>query len=610
MRRPVLLIVVCLGLTFAACDGDSLVEPRSPSQALFSRVDATSSIDASVVSPSEIDLTWQQNSTQLSGFQVFRSTTGPSGSYSLLATTTATVTSYADAVLTGSTTYCYKVRSFRTTGRNTTYAAYSDVACATTKEPPAFPAPTSANATPQGSSAVIIVWTLGVGTPSGFRVERSANDTGPWETAATTDGSGRSYVDALRQGDILVCYHVVALYDGGESGPSNVDCTAPPYNPTHLVAAPAPDAITLTWQDNSRVEDSYVVQRAADAVTFTTLAGLPANSTSYRDAAVVVATTYWYRVQARKDGGASNNSNTISVMVPLPGTPASASGTEAIPINSSSIRVRWTDNSADESGFRVEQASSVTGPWISGGTAAVNATSLALGAASEQRLCYRVLAFNTAGNSPPSTPDCTVAPAAPTSLVATPVSDGIEVTWQDNSNWEFGYTLQGSADGVTFSAVVNLPANTAGFRQTGVGSSETHWYRVVATRDGGLSDPSNPASSVGGCTVISDSEVCDNGLDDNCDGYVDLADPACGETVDCNFNPCGSGTICNGSICVSSCGDGYKDSDEADIDCGGGCWNKCQVDQQCWGNWDCSSNNCLYAPGAFQGVCQPPVSQP
>lgn len=422
MRRLILLMAVCAGFTVAACDSDSPFQPRSSASPLFSRVNA-SGIAASAVSPSEIDLTWEGGSTQAIGFQVFRSITGATGSYSFIATTAATATSYADVGLTESTTYCYKVRSFRTTGRNTNYSAYSEVACATTK----------------------------LGPPT---------------------------------------------------------------------------------------------------------------------------------------------------------------GTEATPVSSSSIRVRWSDNSANEDGFRVEQASSVDGPWTPGGTAAANGTSLVRSVASEQLLCFRVLAFNPAGNSLPSTPDCTAAPAAPTNLVAVPRSDGIEITWQDNSSWEFGYVLQGSTDGVTFSTKVVLPANTTGFHESGVGGSETHWYRVVATRDGGVSDPSNAASSVGGCSVTSDTELCDNGLDDNCDGLVDLADPACGETVNCSFNPCGSGSICNGSICVSSCGDGYKDSDEADIDCGGGCNNKCQVDQQCWGNWDCSSDNCVYAPGAFQGVCQPPRSQP
>jgi hypothetical protein len=169
---------------------------------------------------------------------------------------------------------------------------------------------------------------------------------------------------------------------------------------------------------------------------------------------------------------------------------------------------------------------------------------------------------------------------------------------------------------VTFTELARLPANTSSFLQAGVGSGTTYWYRVVATRDGGTSDLSNIAHSVGGCVATSETEDCYNGLDDNCDGRVDAADPTCGELTDCNFNPCGSGTICvslNGSweaYCQSSCGDSYKDSDEADVDCGGGCGSTCQVDQQCWGNWDCASNNCVYTPGAFQGVCHAPVSQP
>ncbi len=604
MRYQNLLMAVWAGLIVAACDSDSLIRPRS-GQALSSRVDVPSGITASAVSPSEIDLTWQYSSTQVTGFQVFRSITGATGSYSLIGSTAATPTSYADVGLTESTPYCYEVRSFRTTGRNTTYGAYSEVVCATTKPGP----PSGTDATPQGSNAVVVAWTSGVGTASGFRVERSASSVGPWEAAATTLGAARSYVDVGRLSEIVVCYRVIALYAQGESVPSNVDCTTPPVGPADLVAAPASDAITLTWQDRSWVEDQYEVQRALDGVTFSTLASLPANSTSYRDAVVTVAKTYWYRVRARKDGGASDNSNTISVTVPAPGTPTAPSGTETMPVSSSSIRVRWADNSTNEDGFRVEQASSVDGPWTSGGTAAANGTSLVLSVASEQRLCFHVMAFNAAGISAPSTPDCTAAPAAPTNLAAAPVSDGILVTWQDNSSVEFRYRLESAQDGVTFTGLADLPANTTGFHQPGVNGSTTYWYRVVATRDGGRSDLSNTASTNGGGVAGSDGELCENGLDDNCDGLVDGADPTCGQLVDCNFNPCGSGTICNGQYCVSSCGDGYKDSDESDIDCGGSC-GTCQVDQTCWGNYDCASNNCVYAPGANTGVCQPPVSQP
>ncbi|OLE71209.1 MAG: hypothetical protein AUG74_06700 [Bacteroidetes bacterium 13_1_20CM_4_60_6] len=280
-----------------------------------------------------------------------------------------------------------------------------------------------------------------------------------------------------------------------------------------------------------------------------------------------------------------------------------------MPVNSSSIRVHWADSSANEDGFHIEQASGVSGPWTLAGSAGANVTSLVLNVAPDQRLCYRVLAFNAGGDSPPAAPDCTAAPAAPTNLVAAPVSDGIMVSWQDNSAMEFGYVIQRSSDGVTFTDAARVPANRGGFHQPGVGSSTRYWYRVSATRDGGLSDVSNSESTTGACTVTMDTEDCANGLDDNCDGLVDLADPTCGELVDCWANPCGSGTICGGQYCVSSCGDGYKDSDESDVDCGGSC-GVCQADQQCWGNWDCASNNCVYTAGAFQGVCQPSGTQP
>jgi hypothetical protein len=87
--------------------------------------------------------------------------------------------------------------------------------------------------------------------------------------------------------------------------------------------------------------------------------------------------------------------------------------------------------------------------------------------------------------------------------------------------------------------------------------------------------------------------------DGTCDHQVD----ACYPYYDCFANECGSGTICNGACCVSSCSDGYQDSDESDVDCGGGC-PQCENGKMCWGDWDCQSNHCVYS-GGFEGVCEP-----
>jgi titin len=330
---------------------------------------------------------------------------------------------------------------------------------------------------------------------SGFRIERSASTAGPWEAAATTLGSVTSYVDAGRQSERVVCYHVIALYAEGESSPSNTDCTTPPAGPTNLVAAPALDAVTLTWKDNSGVEDQYEVQRSVDGVTFTTLMSLPANSATYRDAGVLAINTYWYRVRARKDGGQSDNSNTVSATVTSPDIPNAPSATEVIPVNSSSVRVLWTDNSTNESGFRIERASVTTGPWTEAATTAANVTSIYENATREQQVCFRVVALNAAGASTPTPADCTTPPWFPTGLVARADGQGIALTWFDNSATEDGYKVSRRVDGGAWVDIATLPANGISYRDVGVMMDVTYTYRVQALKDGGFSDYSNESTA-------------------------------------------------------------------------------------------------------------------
>lgn len=79
-------------------------------------------------SKTSIELKWQDKSNNETGFQVYRATEA-NGTYSLLATVGADVTSYLNQGLpTSSATYYYKVRAVR----NTTYSAYSNVAAAST----------------------------------------------------------------------------------------------------------------------------------------------------------------------------------------------------------------------------------------------------------------------------------------------------------------------------------------------------------------------------------------------------------------------------------------------------------------------------------------------
>src|SRR5437870_459656 len=124
-------------------------------------------------------------------------------------------------------------------------------------------------------------------------------------------------------------------------------------------------------------------------------------------------------------------------------TPASPSNANATPPFSNAVDVTWTDNSGTESGFRLDSAATAEGPWNPVATTGPNVTSYRDGGrASEQQVCYRVIAFNAYGESAPSNVDCTAPPAAPSGLTATGTPDrAIDLAWVDNSKFEDGYEV-------------------------------------------------------------------------------------------------------------------------------------------------------------------------
>ena len=74
--------------------------------------------------------------------------------------------------------------------------------------------------------------------------------------------------------------------------------------------------IDLTWSDNATNEDEYLVNRSTDAgSSWTQIARLGANATSYSDNTVAASTTYRYQVFAKNSAG-SAGSNTADATTP------------------------------------------------------------------------------------------------------------------------------------------------------------------------------------------------------------------------------------------------------------------------------------------------------
>jgi hypothetical protein len=232
-----------------------------------------------------------------------------------------------------------------------------------------------------------------------------------------------------------------------------------PKAPSLLTATPVSNnTVNLNWRDNATTEDHYVVQRCVgvctNSSTWTTLINnLPANSTSYADTGTTGLTTYSYRVFAGNGTGLSAPSNiavvtTLKSPLPKP-TDLTAAGRQH------AIFLTWTDNSTNETGFRIEYRAPGASQWAfltetdphlgTGLTTYLDRDSLA----ANQTRCYRVRAMKVAASSDASNEACatTDPPAAPnakpTEVKGTPNSNtSVLLTWKDESTNEAFFRIE------------------------------------------------------------------------------------------------------------------------------------------------------------------------
>ena len=107
-----------VGLTTTSTDSFTLMVGQ------FS--DVPSDLTAAVVSSTQIDLSWQDNSDNEDNFKIERKTEG--GTYSQIDTVPANITTYLDSDLSPGTIYCYRVKAYNSVADSD----YSNTACATT----------------------------------------------------------------------------------------------------------------------------------------------------------------------------------------------------------------------------------------------------------------------------------------------------------------------------------------------------------------------------------------------------------------------------------------------------------------------------------------------
>jgi hypothetical protein len=202
---------------------------------------APSSLAAVAQSPTQINLTWQDNASGELGFELERRKTGQS--WALIADLAANMTGYQDSELTADTTYEYRVRSYTSSANSD----YSNVAYATTPREPELHLGeiSGGGAIQSGTDPASFVWraVVLVSVHDAYHDPvNGATVNGQWSAGASgsgsclTDASGSCQIEksGLAPGTGSVTFSVTEITNGGD-----------PYLPDHN-HDPEGNGVTIT----------------------------------------------------------------------------------------------------------------------------------------------------------------------------------------------------------------------------------------------------------------------------------------------------------------------------------------------------------------------------
>jgi hypothetical protein len=190
--------------------GTVVVNPAAP---------AAPSVLVASLNGSLVVLTWQDNSTNETGFSIERCPGAGCTNFAVLATQWPDFPSYTDYGALAGVTYRYRVRSYNAGGNS----AYSNVATtvAGTLEPPA--APVGLSATALTRSSIRLNWTNGTPSQTEVRVERcSGLGCTTFAKVATLPGTATTFTDNGLAAWTTYRYRVRALSATGDSPYSNI----------------------------------------------------------------------------------------------------------------------------------------------------------------------------------------------------------------------------------------------------------------------------------------------------------------------------------------------------------------------------------------------------
>ncbi len=181
----------------------------------------------------------------------------------------------------------------------------------------------------------------------------------------------------------------------------------PPAAPSGLTASLSGFLVLLAWQDNASNETVFEIERCEGrgCMNFAGLATQWPDVPNYTDYSALSGHSYSYRVRASNAGGSSAYSNIASIVAGTgnsPQPPAAPTSLKATALTGSSISLKWTNATTDQTEVRIERCrGAVCTDFTQVAALAGTATTFTdNGLAARTTYRYRVRAHNAIGDSP------------------------------------------------------------------------------------------------------------------------------------------------------------------------------------------------------------------